>query len=837
MKQLSVLFFYLLLVAILVAGCGKGDPGEIIDPTPIEVPIDVQVTVPAGSDYSLAGSKVMSYLTWGDVGASGKSKAAHTKQGVSVAYVFDKDDKLVLAGFITDSSQVISPASTAKVLLYWAHRLQFQSFELTESYLKRFDQIPGAMEWVNEYEKIFISDPMTLSNGSYAAALKSRIEKMTARNVVDIYNLKPAVSDITVDGGDIRSGLQVAEDGLGKFSVANYYRRRGHAFVYKMSFKDKDGMSYDIKDKIEKGTKSDKDFIVDPIAGVTSVLGEVGKWIEATEDTKSDSFVKKGDPVALDLADNETEAEYKVRIVGPGLSDTEITEVEGSRLITLEMETFALDVVIPGMSILMSLPNIKEPPSVPESAKEIIIEKVKAMVGSFPDVYDEIKKGSYENAFKKLLENLRKAEQATNLAELAGFVLSFKGLSDDSALFFNDKINNLAIILNIFDTTLGATDIVRILAHVSASKALEEWEVTARSAQVKLTPEESSVLTFTQQKITAEIKNLDESGDVHPFFEWSTSGKYGTISDTKGHSGTSFASADKDIFYRSNAKSTDLSDGANIEYIYVKAFFENKLIGTATAEINVRKYKYEIKPEGITLTGKDGGANEVALYLDIPKGGIPIQPNNVTDFKVVWRTAGKHGRLFGKDIDNVTTLTTYDDNKVWYDCTDKDTKEGSETIYARIYSKSKNESSYSLFDEVKGTVKINNDPKKRIFIVPVTYIAKILTPSVGNWAAFPVVQFAVDNDATRYQVRLFHFTGTATNAPEGQVYAWDAGTLPNTPYNIYPETLDINGGQYYMVFGRTWCGGLCDSSKADEWIARYKTIYGSPRAEVTITLK
>jgi|GEM_PF-701573 len=804
--------------------------------TPVET-IGVQVTVPEGSNYSHNGSKVMSYSTLSDVDATGKSNAAHTKQSVSVAYVFDKNDKIILAGFITDSSRVISPASTAKVLLYWAHRLQFQPFGLTESYLKLIDQIPGVMEWVDEFEKIFISDPMTLSNGSYTPALKNSMEKMTARNGVDIYNLKSAASDIAVDGGDIRSGLQVAEDGLGKFSVTNYYRRRAHAFVYKMSFKDLNGDSHNVKDRIETSTKSDNNFTVDPIAGATSVLGVVGMWIEDT-DNKGESGSKKSDPVALDLADNETEAEYKVRIVGSGLPDTEITEVEDSKLFRLEMETFALDIVIPGMSMIMSLPETKDASPAPESAKEKIIEMVITMMGSFPDVYDEIKKGNYENAYKKLIENLYKAEQAANLADLADIVLDYKGISDDNALFYSAKTKNLIAIMNIFDTVLGATDIARVFKHVAASKAMEEWELTARSSQVKLLPKESSVVTFTQQKITAEVKNLDESGDIHPFFEWSTSGKYGTISDTKGNEGTSFESADKDIFYRSNAKEADLSDGDNWETIYVKAKLGSKVIGTDTARVNVKKYKYEMEPEGVTLTGKEGGANEVALYLEIPKGGIPIQPNNDIDFKVVWSTAGKYGGLYGKDIDNVTTMTTYDDNRAWYDCTDKDTKEGTETIYARIYSKSKEESDYSLFDEVTGTVKINNDPKKKIFIVPVTYTKKILTESVGNWAVFPTVKFAVEDSAKSYSVRLLHFTGTWTNPPEGKVYTWEAGTLPNTPYNIYKETFDIDGGQQYMVWGRTWCGGACDESKTTEWIAKYETGYGSSAiGEVTVTLK
>jgi len=45
------------------------------------------------------------------VDASAKAKVTFEKGSSTIAYVFNNDKKLVLAGFITDSTNVISPAT------------------------------------------------------------------------------------------------------------------------------------------------------------------------------------------------------------------------------------------------------------------------------------------------------------------------------------------------------------------------------------------------------------------------------------------------------------------------------------------------------------------------------------------------------------------------------------------------------------------------------------------------------------------------------------------------------------------------------------------------------
>ena len=308
---------------------------------------------------------------------------------------------------------------------------------------------------------------------------------------------------------------------------------------------------------------------------------------------------------------------------------------------------------------------------------------------------------------------------------------------------------------------------------------MEEWVIKARSGQVKLLPRNAVVIPFQKQKLTAEIKNNTQTA----YYEWSTTGKYGKLSDTKGHTNQlSFSSSDKDVLYESRANAATLSNGDNLEYIYVTAFAGGIKVGTDTAVINVKKNKYQIQPGGITLSGKEGSQHEAKMYLLKPDGSNNITPNDTIDYKVIWTTAGTYGSLNSEDVKGVKTLTLYNDNAAYYECLDKDTKEASETLTARIYAKAKSdpESEYKLFDEATGTIKINNDPKKKILNLPVQCAhgdttrvsANSMTCMITNFVAFNE-----DKDAKSYSVRFYAMQYPAT-------YSWNAGS-PYPEVNNY----------------------------------------------------
>lgn len=835
---MSRLLLSTILLLLIIGSCKKdikgdspGEPGG--GDTTTTSKTQVQVQVPAGSSYDPVGSSVLASFQYTEVDANNYTPANVDTGGVTMAYVFNKEDKLMMAGFVTDSSRLISPATTAKVLLHWGLKFPFQPGYVTDVYINNIDKIEAAREWVTKFETLFKADPFVVSNGSFKNDLKTAIEKIRNRQTLDIKGKN--ASDVQVDDNDIKSGLQVFEDGLSKVSINNTFRRRGHAFLYKMKYIDDNGHAQTVLQKISETSTAQKDLAVDPRSGITSVMGEIGKFIETyNTENSTQSFVVKSGPFDLALEDKEAEVTYKLRVVGPGLRGKLLTRDEDDKLTILEAETFYFDMVIPAIGTITSVAGMSKRPEVDATMRERVVETVKGWWKTLPDVYEEVKKGKYQGAVKKFLEAMYKDAGGNFLNEACTLIGDI--YKADPKTLLGGGVAKLNKIMTAFDATLGTSDVFAVGLDCLASNAVEEWEVKARTSKVSLTPDEQATVVASQKEITATIKNLDVAPDTHPNFEWSTSGKYGYLKDTKGHSGASFESTDEKIFYNCNATASSLSDGDNWEYIYVKAYYAGELIGTDTAKINVRKLKYKMMPNNITLTGKKGtNNNEVRLYLVRQDNVIDI-PNNLLDYKIVWSTAGKYGKLLGKETDPSTTVTVYDDNSAWYDCTDDKTKEASETVTARIYVKAKDDADYHLLDEVTGTVKIDNDEKKKIITVGLTYLNGCWQE--GNCYTYPVAVFPYEDSAKKYKVMFYNFTGTATaNVPEGQTYSWNKGAAPPVYYSTFPETKDISGGSYYISLGRTWCAGPpagCNSGSSAEWEAKYIQGWGTAvKAEVT----
>ena len=166
-------FIFCMLISILYLACKKDkqeqdqDP-QVVVPSNLDMK-EIEIAVPAASVFKPAGSKVFSFGIEQTVDAAGKTKVAFEKGSSTIAYVFDNNKKLVLAGFITDSSKVISPATTAKVLLYLGYNIPLHPDTLSVYFLNNIQKLPGAKAWEKEFETLFLSDPLTLSNKSFVA--------------------------------------------------------------------------------------------------------------------------------------------------------------------------------------------------------------------------------------------------------------------------------------------------------------------------------------------------------------------------------------------------------------------------------------------------------------------------------------------------------------------------------------------------------------------------------------------------------------------------------------------------------------------------------------------
>lgn len=782
------------------------------------------IIIPDGTTYDLSGSSVQMLGFSIPVPADGNIEMVDAKNESTIAWLFDKENNPVMAAFITDSNSTISTATTAKVLLYYAAGLTFGSDTLRAAFIKSVSNNSHVNKWISSFTESWKTDPLVIEKGNFISALETTVKAIIAdqstqqpggsgsgkkSKITERINTK--IPGLFINETGIRSGIEFFEADLGQLSAYNQYRRRAHAFLYKQSYKDNNGISHDILNPIESNSKADKDFALSPASANTSITGELGAMIEGKLEDIAQSKLEP--PILLTLLDDETEATYTIHVVGPGVqSKKPVTTDEIAKQTRLEIETFAIDFMFPiimevfGWSEDINKAGIK----MGSGKTEAFINNVEIFLKAAPDVYEELKNGNYYMATRKSIELLWSGSVDKFIEPLAltgaalvydaGTKIKKTKVPLDKLIADSDKMTNslgkAAKILKIINASMLVHDLSRITQAFLNSKQMEEWTVIARAAKVTLLPESSKITAGQELALKAEIKNMQETGgDTHPFFEWSTTGKYGKLKDTKGHSGSSFATADHQVIFVSNA-STTLTAGDNIDYVYVKALKGAAVIGYDTVTVNVQQMKHVMKPKGYTVTGKTDASNrikydnEVRLYLEHVSGKIDIKPNDTIDYKIVWSTAGTYGKLYGKGSGPSTSLSVINDHEIWYRCTDDKTKKAEEIITAKIYTKKQGTSddAYKLSEELKGSVTIENDEKKRIIFVPMQlFHGDTSQPwSDGNTLHYCIKQngvaFDKDKDALKYELK-FVDVGVVIGA--STYYSWNAGApSPFSPATI-----------------------------------------------------
>ncbi|WP_262247568.1 hypothetical protein [Parapedobacter soli] len=785
MKTKAITLVFMLLIGALTNSCKKDSTNLPDDDDGNSVPVDVklkdaQVILPAGSTYDLNGHELFAGGVIQPVDKDGKTKVIQKDGQIGIAYLFDKDDNPVMAGFITDSTQTISVASTAKVLLYYVLGTAFQPDTLHGVFVNNIDKIPAVSDWVSAFTAAWSNNPKGLSSGSFVPALKQWMSNNeTAMGlsapVPTSLSMSTRASSIRVDANDIRSGLRLHAEDLG-LSVTNHYRRAVVGFAYKMKSK-KEGEQHfrDILPRLEASTDPDVDFWVDPVSGVTSFTGTVynniqGKGLEANMITS--------DPVSLDLDEDETEAYYKVRLIGLG-AGTKISlseEMEENGLTKKELTAFCgvfayhfiNDFFVPLVGGFY-----KAGGSLQEDG---MVELFGDLVLNTPKVMENMVKGDFSGAFIATLDAMVATQGQTLL------VMLLKKALPDAQGKIEDVAKKLTRVFLVTDLILQGTDWARVSYHWYHSKGLEEWEVLARRSKVTLTPGEAAVSTSgasSRQEISAEIKDLDEKDKGKDrSYEWTTTGKYSTLSDSKGNAGKTFRSADSKIVFQ-GMQTSALTDGENWEQVYVAVYIDDKLIGRDTANVRVNKSAYQIGPEA-TVSGRKGSENKVTLFIrPINRNMVRIENDPENDYRISWSTAGKYGALSGDGTSHVKTLSTTA-NSIVYECVDNETKSGTEYISATIYVKPKGQpdSEYQLFERLEGKVFIVNDETKKIIYVPISVISWGPTDDGVYTSCGAGTIFYVDpvENAVSYSARVIEFSPEVIPRVTGTGASWTAAT-------------------------------------------------------------
>lgn len=614
MNKLNRVFFFLLFMALFSA-CKKNNDQQALPPKGPELPTgvitkDVQIILPENSSVDLETCEIYSLALTAKVDAQGNAKAPYSEGYPNIIYLFDKNKNVILAGFITDSTNTISVASTAEVLLYFGMGTTFQPYEIMEKFINGIGKVPGVADWKTQLEIMFKNDPLMLQKGLFVDALKIKVDAIIKTGTIP---RRPA--DITVDANDIRSGMQLAENGFNSFTITNNIRRRAYAYVYKMNYTDLNGKKTVVNSSINGSITSIADFKISPTGAIRDYKGVMQDWAAG----KGTEFAAiTNGPTQIPLEDNEMEANFKVRIVGPGIPvSASMTTYERARWWNVSLQTtlfdFLMPIVLDAIGHKEILKNMNAKLDIGDNLKnlEALVEKTGDLIAAIPAATDALESGDY----KKVATEVFFAITNSRLGNVSNDWLKFlynnvaeyvqKNGSDyyKDAIVFDDRLENLLKVLEVLDLGLKGVDYARLTKAILESKTLEEWDLKAKEVELNLSPKEFTIGTLDQKKLTANIKT--SFGDNTPVIEyqWETTGKYGYLWDDRGHKGNAFSSSIKEAYYLCNVMESDIVSGKEYaDTIKVTAYLKigqtSSKIGTSLSVAKISKNVFRVPLTG-----------------------------------------------------------------------------------------------------------------------------------------------------------------------------------------------------------------------------------------------
>ncbi len=481
--------------------------------------------------------------------------------------------------------------------------VSFEPYEVRQTFINGIGKIEGVGKWKIELENIFKSDPLMLKKGLFLEPLKKALASLKKNGTV---LRKPA--DISFPSNDIKSGLQLAEKGFNQFTITNNFRRRAQAFVYKMSYKDMEGNDHTVNSEIAGDVASLSNTKLNPTIAIRDWAGTMQNWMVKYMAGEELEFASTtSNPLDIPLEDNESQAKFKVRIIGPGMpAAIPMTSQENERWRNLSLQTVLFDYMMPILLDAMGHNEILEKMN-SSFALGKNLENLQKLVGQFkllieaiPAASDALESGDYGKVVTEVFFSIANGHAGiigTNLLKLVYTTIGDYVLENGSdyykdASFFDDRLENLTSVLEILDMGLKLVDYLRITKAIADSKTLEEWDLLAREVQLNMDPKDFTIGPLDQKKITAFITTSLADNTVIEY-EWSTTGKYGYLWDDRGHKGTSFSSSIKEAYYLCNAEESDLGAGKHTDTIKVTAYLKSgqsrTKIASGTSIANVGK--------------------------------------------------------------------------------------------------------------------------------------------------------------------------------------------------------------------------------------------------------
>jgi hypothetical protein len=835
---MKIYTFRLLLTFMLALAfsCKEEDnPGPVPGPNPpisskpMAKTVDVNVVLPPGVSMDLSKAKVTTGLMDFSVDASGKSKAVLPDGVFRMAYAMDDKNRILLMGILHENNKTLDIGSTAEALFYLGAGVYFKPEPVIREYLRSATALVGMEQFKKQLENQMRADIEYIEKGTFEKPLADYLAEL----LKDDEPLDIKARKINVDPTGFQSGIQLFEnDGL-SIKLANQYRRRAQAFIYKTGYTPKGSKEEVVLlSSIPADEKASITKEIEPTSAFSSVLGTIvdqlsGKGIEYGR--------KETEPIPLPLGDNEEGATYQVRVVGTAFyltSSPQMTEEELTAWQKMMLKQFYLDFIAPILSEIFS--EVKG-----NQDTNFGFEAFEYVVAQSPALWEMIEKGEWKKAVEEFIKYVvvDKGGQEFQKKFIEIIVDKYKNLPNPTWIDLDRDYNNASDaqkyvkLIKAVELTVKLLDMAKLTAEIAMSDRIDVFTAKVSRSDVRIGPEQSTVVPFASQTLTAETQTQLSQGQSF-VYKWTTTSKFGGILISGGQRGVAIETTTKTVTFRSQANSADLGDN-NIEHVtvevYIKSGEELTLVGEGKASVNVKKLKTVMRPDNITLSG----GQSVRLYLERSDLVNDIVSNDVLEYKVDWVTTGKYGKFDGRH----TTATTRG-NAISFTILDKDVKEAKEIITARIFFKAKTDPNWTLREVVKGEIKVVNDRLKIVLDLPFQSIPWDNSDGVSCrvgvlWG--PVIP--VHPKAVSYTITFYGFK--KAHGWDNQSDTWLAGRKPpKAPFTLQEANNELifNGNIYYGV-SASWATGPM-SSACGEAITKAVDFYQSygGRANVVIEI-
>ena len=731
-------FLFLILLLSMTMGCSSKDDitippdddtsqtdddnGSSVSLTYEE--IDIQIELPEGMSLDISNTYVETVLSEYEIKSDLTASINVLKDKKSLVYLRNTDGEIILMGFISKEHPILDARSTFEASLFFRFGTVFRLPELKEKFLNEFRDLAEIDPFVTELGEMYKTDALLLKSDTFRSWLDDAASKLVNnKKVIDIQN------KVLIPNNDTKSGIKVVQDSDNVLSVdvLNYYRRRARAFFYKVAVK-KNGEFETLLDldqvitSYETSLEPNLELDISAINGITSIQGGVID-VAIGHGNNTDVGFKSNGPIELELLDNDDASKYAIRVLGPGKQSTRIhTKQEGDALLKMQLETFLLDFMIPGITTLLGVGDIADT-YIASINVDTGVELLNAVLASTPGALDAIDEGEFITALYEFTKAF-----IGNVVGIEGFFeeVFVKPLQKQGIYAsVGDLKGKLAAPLTITNAILTSVDGYRIVDDIYKSSQLEQFESIVSRSKVRISPYEKGIVLGEQVEYKATSPDIDQTTTSNYLYKWITTEKFGDFIENSGTN---------QITYKSNPDYGTLPQNAH-DSIYVEVYIKEEggllgaLVGKDSTIVNISPTKYKIRPDGITI---DGDSKLTMRVVDADNA--PLTNSNGMYYKVVWQTQGNYGKLNGADI----SVTTYSEDgfSVSYETFDRETANATEVVSAKIYSSTSalfngDDSELTLVDEIEATINIENRDDVLIYYTKVGYDKKS-SPLTGN---------------------------------------------------------------------------------------------------------